>query len=129
MRVIVTKKQFDWLMKESVEEERRKNQSYFIDPQKVLIVKKYLDCNFKRGTMSKMSDNGYPIVEKIIGMKDSNGTVIRNLSIEQMYDLLDDKFHHIYTDSDKRMKFIKKVLNDWVNKKISNEGLLSSNSY
>jgi hypothetical protein len=47
---------------------------------------------------------------------------------EQVLDLLEDKFHNVYTDKEKRSRFLKQVLNDWYNKKISKEGLLSVNT-
>lgn len=106
-----------------------KEEIYYTDPQKVLIVAKFLDKNFKRGTMSKLSNNGYPITEKIIAMKDSMGNVIKNFYPNQLYNLLDDKFHYIYTNPDKRRRFIKKIINDWMNNKISKEGLLSTNTF
>ena len=95
----------------------------------MLFVKKYLDKSFVRGSMDSMSSNGYPIKTGVIGMKNNNGEVVKNLSVSQMLDLLEDKFHYIYTDKDKREKFLKQVLKDWCNKRISKEGMLSVNFY
>ena len=101
----------------------------FIDTEKVLIVKKYLDKYFTRGSMNKLSDSGYVVKVGVIGMKNNDGEVIKNLTALQMLDLLEDKFHHIYDDNEKRTKFLKQVLKDWCNKKISKEGMLSVNFY
>ena len=101
----------------------------FIDAEKVLIVKKYLDKYFIRGSMNKVSDSGYAVKVGVIGMKNSDGEVIKNLTVLQMLDLLEDKFHYIYNDNEKRTKFLKQVLKDWCNKRISKEGLLSVNFY
>jgi hypothetical protein len=88
-----------------------------------------MDKMFSRGKMDSMSPNGYPTKTNVIGMKGNDGEVIRNMSFEQVLDLLEDKFHNIYTNEDKRTKFLKAVLNDWYNKKITREGMLSKNSY
>lgn len=122
-RIFVTESQFNSLTN-LLNEER-----FYIDTQKVLIVKKYLDKNFSRGSMDSIGADGYPKKTNVIGMKDNNGEVFKNMTFEQMLDLLEDKFHTIYTDKNKRSKFLNQVLKDWFNKKISNEGLLSVNHY
>ena len=122
-RIFVTESQFNSLTN-LLKEER-----FYIDTQKVLIVKKYLDKNFSRGSMDSIGADGYPKKTNVIGMKDNKGEVFKNMTFEQMLDLLEDKFHTIYTDKNKRSKFLNQVLKDWFNKKISNEGLLSVNHY
>ena len=84
---------------------------------------------FTRGSMDTLSSDGYPITKNIIAMKDNKGKVIRNMAFPQVLDLLEDKFHFIYTNKEKRQKFLKQLLKDWYNKKISNEGLLSKNIF
>ena len=122
-RIFVTESQFKSLTN-LLKEER-----FYIDTQKVLIVKKYLDKNFSRGSMDSIGADGYPKKTNVIGMKDNKGEVFKNMTFEQMLDLLEDKFHTIYIDRTKRSKFLNQVLKDWYNKKISNEGLLSVNQY
>lgn len=124
-RIFVTESQLE-MIKQHINEN---SESYYVDTQKVLIVKKYLDSALSRGKMNGMSPNGYPTKTNVIGMKGNDGEVIRNMSFEQALDLLEDKFHNIYTNEDKRTKFLKVVLNDWYNKKITREGMLSKNSF
>ena len=121
MRIFITEKQLNELKEVLLEK------SFYVDTKKVLIVKNFLDKNFSRGTMDSISDKGYPQKTKVIGMKDGNGETIKNMTFSQMIDLLEDKFHYIYTNRTQREKFLKQVLIDWYNKKISNEGLLSLN--
>lgn len=123
--IFITESQLE-LLKQCINEN---SDVYYVDTQKVLIVKNYLDKSFNRGSMDSMSSNGYPIKTSIIGMKNNNGEVIKNLSIPQMLDLLEDKFHYIYTDKDKRTRFLKQVLKDWCNKRINKDGMLSVNYY
>ncbi len=100
--------------------------NYYVDTTKVKIVKKFLDAQFKRGSMDTMGSDGYPKRINIFAMKGNNGDVVKNLSLEQMVDLLEDKFHHIFTEREKRNRFFKQILKDWYNKKITKEGLLST---
>lgn len=122
-RIFITESQFNDL-KNLLNEEK-----FYVDTQKVLIVKKYLDKNFSRGSMDSIGPDGYPKKTNVVGMKDNKGEVFKNMTFEQMLDLLEDKFHTVYTDKTKRSKFLEQVLKDWFNKKISKEGLLSVNHY
>lgn len=139
-RVFVTEKQFNELRKNILKEEeisietekvlvvKNDEKKFFIETEKVLIVKKTLDKMFSRGSMDSMGADGYPTRTNVIGMKSNNGEVVKNMTFEQVLDLLEDKFHNVYTDKEKRSRFLKQVLNDWYNKKISKEGLLSVNT-
>lgn len=122
-RLFITESQFEKL--KMYESEKK----FYIEPQKVLIVKKTLDKMFSRGSMDSMGSDGYPTRTNVIGMKGNNGEVVKNMTFEQVLDLLEDKFHNVYTDKEKRSRFLKQVLNDWYNKKISKEGMLSVNNF
>jgi hypothetical protein len=124
-RIFVTESQLD-MLKQHLNEN---NNNYFVDTTKVLIVKKFMDKMFSRGKMDSISPNGYPTKTNVVGMKGNDGNVIKNMSFEQVLDLLEDKFHYIYTDEEKRSRFLKQVLEDWYNKKITREGMLSKNSF
>lgn len=103
--------------------------SNFVNPNKVLLIKKYLDDNFVRASMPIIGDDGYPKNVHIVGMKGADGEVARNMTAKQLFYLLQDKFKGIYGDKAKRNALIKQTMIDWYNKKISNEGLLSKNMY
>lgn len=120
-KIFVTEEQYNKLT-----ELLKEDSGYYVDPVKVKIVKKFLDAQFKRGSMDSMGSNGYPKRTNIFAMKGNNGDVVRNLSFNQMVDLLEDKFHHIFTERDKRDRFFKQILKDWYYKKITKEGLLST---
>lgn len=102
---------------------------YYVEPDKVLLIKKYLDNNFKRASMSEMGSDGYPKSTPIVGMLDNNGNVIKNMTDAQLFDLLNDKFHNIYKNNIQRSKFIAQIIKDWFYKKITKEGLLSVNQF
>lgn len=101
----------------------------FVDTRKVMIVKKYLDDNFVRAAMPTIGNDGYPKTLLIVGMKGTDGNIIKNMYAQQLFDLLQDKFQKIYSDKQKRDMFLKQVMKDWYDKKITKDGLLSINAY
>ena len=103
--------------------------SNFVEPQKVLVVKKFLDDNFVRAAVPTIGNDGYSKTLLIVGMKGTDGKVIRNMYAQQLFDLLQDKFKNIYLDKQKRDNFLKRVMKDWYDKKITKDGLLSANIY
>lgn len=103
--------------------------SNFVEPQKVLAVKKFLDDNFVRAAVPTIGNDGYSKTLLIVGMKGTDGKVIRNMYAQQLFDLLQDKFQKIYIDKEKRDNFLKRVMKDWYDKKISKDGLLSVNTF
>ena len=122
-KVYLTEKQIEYIKKYNTET------THYVDPAKVLLIRKYLDDNFVRATMSIIDSAGYPAAKEIVGMKGTDGEVIRNMTSKQLFYLLQDKFKGIYGDKQKRDAFIKQVMIDWYNKKITNDGLLSKNNY
>jgi uncharacterized UPF0160 family protein len=121
------KKEIDELLNKKYVRENKKdkiNENYI---NKVSVVKKFLDNTFVKADMSTINDEGLPQKKPIVGMKDNNGNVVKNLSPQQLFYLIQDKFKHIYLDKEKRDKFLKQIIIDWYNNKISKEGLLSIN--
>lgn len=105
------------------------NTQYTVDTDKVLLIKKFLDKNFKRASMSEMGNDGSPKATPIVGLIDSEGNVVKNMNDKQLFDFIQDKFSNIYENNIQRDKFIAQIIKDWYYKKISKEGLLSINLY
>lgn len=101
-----------------------KEMTYTIEPNKVLLVKKYLDKNFQKGKLDKFGDNGMPTSMPVVGML-VNNEVVKNLTARQLLDVLEDEFRGMFNDKDKLKKFLTQVLKDWYYNRISKEGLLS----
>ena len=118
-KIIITEKQEQKLLEHLITE-----RSYPIEPNKVLIVKKYLDNNFKRGKIAQFGENGLPTNTPVVGML-SNGEVVKNLTASQLFDVLEDEFRGLFNDKIQRSKFLVQVIKDWYTNKISKEGLLS----
>lgn len=120
-RIIMTESQFSDLKKRLAE-------NYFVETNKVEIVKKYLDENFVRGGIPAFGEDGYPTTICVVGMKMPDGSIGKNMTAKQLFYLLQDKFQNIYEDHDQRDAFLKKIIVDWFYKRIKH-GLLSKNNY
>lgn len=119
-KIKITEKQEQALLEHFIIENR-----FPIEPQKVLIVKNFLDKNFKRGNITEIGDNGLPINKPIVGMQ-NNGEIVKNLTAQQLFDILEDEFRGMFSNKIQRAKFIAQVIKDWYKNKISKEGLLST---
>lgn len=96
-----------------------------IDPNKVLLVKKYLDKHFKKGSLEQFGDNGMPQVISVVGVL-SGGNVVKNLTAQQLLDILENEFRGMFTDKIQKTKFLAQVIKDWYAGKITKDGLLST---
>ena len=108
--------------------DKKMNKPYCINPEKVLIVKKFLDKTFKVHDFEKIGSNGMPIVTKIFSMNASNGEPLKYMYKTQLHDLLIDRFQNMFLDKTERSLFLKQVIEDWMNGTIGIFGTLSKNS-
>jgi hypothetical protein len=127
MKLIINEKQEQFLIGMLLNEEK----TYPVEPDKVLVVKKYLDKNFIRGNYSNVNANGDIENSPVAGMKNpKTGKVEVNLYKGQVFDKIEAEFKNIYEDKVKRTKFLKTVLDYWFRDKISSNGLLNgTNKY
>lgn len=107
--------------------DKKTNKPFTINPDKVLVVKKYLDSNFKKGKAEFIGNDGYVNSVRIISMPDSNGESLRDLTQENLIELLIDRFQNMFLDHDERKLFMKQVVKDWMNDKITVNGILTTN--
>lgn len=121
-KIYITESQFNDL-------KQRIAESYFVEPEKVKIVEKFLDDTFVKGAVPSIGEDGYAKPIFIVGMKIPYSDKFKNMTATQAFYLLQDKFKNIYSDLKQRDSFLKKVLVDWYNGKISKHGLLSINNY
>ena len=108
--------------------DKKMNKPYCINPEKVLIVKKFLDKTFTAHDFEKIGGNGMPIVTKVFSMNASNGEPLKYMYKSQLHDLLIDKFQNMFLDKIERDLFMKQVIEDWINGTIGIFGTLSKNS-
>lgn len=121
-KIYITESQFNDL-------KQRIAESYFVEPEKVKIVEKFLDDTFVKGAIPSIGEDGYAKPIFIVGMKVPYSDKYKNMTAKQTFYMLQDKFKNIYSDPKQRDSFLKKVLVDWYNGKISKHGLLSINNY
>lgn len=119
-KIIITEAQEQKLLEHLIFET-----TYPIEPSKVLLVKNYLDKNFKKGNLAEFGANGLPVNIPVVGLL-NNGQVVKNLNAKQLFDVLEDEFRGMFSDKIQRSKFLAQVIKDWYANKISKEGLLST---
>lgn len=104
------------------------NEEYFYpNPDKVLLIKKYLDETFIKSTVPDVSGNGMPTKRIAVSFKGNTGQMTNTMSLHDIFYMLQEKFKNIENDKYNRDKLLKQVIADWVNNKISREGGLSVN--
>lgn len=126
MKLVINENQAKKLIQLIHEECCCKQYSY--SPENVLIVKKYLDANFKKGNLEGMGEDGTPSNTPIVVMINTQtGKPAQNMFDHQLHELLIDKFQNMFTDKDERSKFLGQVMRDWYEDKIGLYGSLSVN--
>lgn len=104
---------------------------YSYSPEKVLIVKGYLDDNFSHDpedNLESIGADGYVSNTPIVFMKNTfTGKKIKPMYDYQLLELLCNKFRNMFTDNDEKTAFLGQVMKDWYNNKIGLYGSLSVN--
>lgn len=103
------------------------NKTYVINTDKVLLIKRFLDSNFKMGKLENIGSDGLKKDTRIFSIMSSTGESLKNLYEEDVCDLLIEKFKKMFLDKKERELFMKQVLKDWINNKIGVHGTLSVN--
>lgn len=105
------------------------NKPYCVNPDKVLIVKKYLDNNFNQLNNTYIGNDGNIKYDKCFNYHDKFGNSLAVMTKEMVQDHLIDKFKKMFVDTIERDLFIAQVLKDWVNGRIGIFGTLSVNRF
>jgi hypothetical protein len=102
-------------------------ETFYPTSEKVLILKDYLEKNFARQELDDIDSNGYPIKDKTVVMLSQDKQPLKTINISDLLLILDDKFHKMISDDTDRRNFFKQVISDWYYKRISKNGLLTTN--
>lgn len=102
-------------------------ESFFPFSEKVLMVKKFLDNGFARQLQDDIDANGYPKKKCVVTMLSTDKQPLKTMSMRELLLMLDDKFNSMVKDEKDRRAFLKQIIRDWFDKKISKQGLLSVN--
>lgn len=103
------------------------SEAFYPNVDKVLFIKDYIDKNFKKQSLDDIDTNGYPCTTPSVVMMSKSGQPMKTMEMKEFLLFLDDKFHNMISDESDRKKFLKQVITDWYNNKISKNGLLSVN--
>ena len=121
--IYITESQLDLIKK------RLNEGQYFVNPEKVLIIKRYLDDNFVKASIPCMGSDGYPTSLPIVGLKGTDGVVMKNMTDKQLFFMLQNKYQKMFADTEERDKFLKQIIKDWYYDKITDSGMLSVNMF
>lgn len=117
-KIILTEEKLNTVKREIIEES-------FCD--KVILVKKFLDGNFMRGSIEKTADDGTMKKTGVfIQLDDKHMPTKSTISATSVFDMIQDKFKKILSDKNKRNKFLIRLIKDWYNNKITKDGVLST---
>ena len=107
---------------------KKTNVPFSISPEKVLKVKRFLDNGFRKGNYEDVGPDGMPCSYKVVAMLSSDKqTPLKNMYMEDLYDLLCAKFKTMFNDEQERALFMRRVADDWYDGKINSLGMLSVN--
>lgn len=101
------------------------NEMYGGYGDKVKIVKDYLDKNFAKANSTTFGNDGTPKNEKIVAWLDDYKQIVKTLTDVQLFYVIQDQFKNILPDINERDKFLKQIIKDWYNNKISKNNSLS----
>lgn len=102
-------------------------ESFYPISDMVLIVKRFLDKNFSRQLQDDIDSNGYPKKKCVVTMLSTDGQPLKTMSMRELLLMLDDKFNSMVKDEKDRRNFLKQIIRDWFDNKISKQGILSVN--
>ena len=88
----------------------------------------YVSKNYSHVQYDDINDDGDVVQKTAIQVLGSDGSPLQTISPEKMLDKIDAKFSGAIKDDTERREFIRQVLSDWVDGKVSKDGLLSVNS-
>ena len=100
---------------------------YYPDPEKVVILKNFLDKNFTKENVPDVNSNGLPSSTVVASMKNQNGAAIETMKPIDLFYFMQERFKNIESNENDRDRLLKQVLKDWFANKISKEGGLSVN--
>ena len=99
--------------------------TYPIKPELVLQVKAFLDKNFKKGDIEQFGERGNIESIPIVSMMDKKGNPVKPFSDKDLHNFLIEEFKDMFSSEEERYNFLRQVLKDWYEDKITPNGLLT----
>ena len=103
-------------------------EAFAVNTTLVKTIRDYVDKNYSYTAYDDIDENGDVIQKIAIQVLSANGEPLQTISPEKLLDKIDSKFSGKIKDDNERRDFIRQILKDWVDGKITKDGLLSVNS-
>lgn len=103
-------------------------EAWFVESEKVRVVKEYLDKNFMKGSHPIMGEDGEPMVIGIVALIIPGGEP-KPMTDKQLFYYLQNHFKNLYSDKKQRDALLKLIIKQWYYDEISPENLLKKNKY
>ena len=114
MRIIITENQEQVLINSLLHEN-------FDYGEKRLLIKKFLDDNFKKGTIDRMGDNGTPEKLEFVILLTKDKKPVKAMTDKQLFYYIQERFKNILPEEE-RDEFLKDIIKKWYNNRISKTG-------
>lgn len=102
------------------------SEAFVPNAQQVVIIKKYLDSNFRRTFIDDIDEFAKPIKRPAI-TRLIMGQEVETIEGSELVDILAEKFPNMIGNKEDAKKFMTQIVKDWFDKKISDNGILSVN--
>lgn len=102
------------------------SEAFAPNAQQVVIIKKYLDSNFRRTFIDDIDEFAKPIKRPAI-TRLIMGQEVETIEGSELVDILAEKFPNMIGNKEDAKKFMTQIVKDWFDKKISDNGILSVN--
>lgn len=97
----------------------------------VLDLKNFLDQHYEKGEQTEITPDGKFTNKKVIGVKskgdDGKDVIVTNITPQDLFYRLEPKVKDKIDKGEKRDAFLKQLIMDWYNNKITLQGNLSKN--
>lgn len=124
-KIIMTAPQFNSLLMEEIG--NTVELKYPVDCDKVLIVKGFLDGHFHKDFIDSYNADGIVEKQPVIFVINTAGENVEQIDNDTLFDRAFHAHRNMYLDKNRLTRFIRKVVDKWLEDKISNEGLLDTN--
>ena len=120
--IFITESQYKEIYETALQE------ALIVNNELVKSIVKYLKKHFRPVKYDDINADGEVVQPYAIQMLSMDGEPLQTISVEVLADKIDGVFQKKIKDDSDRKKFYRQIIDDWINGKISREGILSVNT-
>ena len=120
--IFITESQYKEIYETALQE------ALIVNNELVKSIAKYLKKHFRPVKYDDINADGEVVQPYAIQMLSMDGEPLQTISVEVLADKIDGVFQKKIKDDSDRKKFYRQIIDDWINGKISKEGILSVNT-